>query len=389
MCIVMTSDIILGYGDTRSNHLLGLFSGLSKLTEVYLFVPTNHKKQNDSHIKYIMKFKQIGYMGLVLYDVSAFIRLFLFCCKVKVDAIYHRQSGFNIAPLCVSMIFRIPFFVEVNGLLTEQSKMRSETYNISKSQLTIAKLSEKINYRFSKKIIVVAEGIKRGIIKSYHISPEKVIVIQNGADTDLFKPLNKKEIFADFNFDINCKYVGFVGSFAPWHGLEHLIDSAPLVLSEYPDVKYVLIGDGGLKGKIKKKIDDLGLNDNFIFVDRIPHSEVPKYINLFDVCIIFKDKKIPGSPLKLAEYMACGKAVIATNSEDFEILKEINAGILVNPENPREVCNAIITLIKNDSLRKNMGINARKYIIINRSWDSTAKEVFNEIVCHIRDTEVK
>ncbi|WP_162198013.1 glycosyltransferase family 4 protein [Methanosarcina mazei] len=379
----MTSDIVLNEKDTRANHLLGLFNALSQLSEVYLFVPKNHKKQYNSHIHYVSRFDTIYPVRVISYEVNMFIKLFLFCINERIGAIYHRQSGLNISPLIISRIFRIPFFVEVNGLLVNQANMTSDSYRISKLQLKVSKLSEKLNYKYSTKIIAVAEGIKRGIIKSYYIPPEKVIVIQNGADSDLFKPLNKKDVIFDFNFDVDCKYVGFVGSFAPWHGLENLVNSAPLVLSEYPDMKYVLIGNGGLKEKIHKMINDLGLKDNFIFVDRVPHEEVPKYINIFDVCTILKDKNIPGSPLKLAEYMACGKPIIATNSEDFEVLKEINAGILVDPENSEEVCRAIVTLLKDDSLRYNMGIKARKYVVKNRSWKSTAQEVYNEILCYI------
>jgi glycosyltransferase involved in cell wall biosynthesis len=379
MRIIMTSDIMLNCADTRANHLLGLFKPLSKLSELYLFVPNNHNRQYDPHIKYIFRFDKIYPIRIISYEISMFIQLFLFCMNLKIDAIYHRQSGLNISPLIISKIFRIPFFVEANESLRSQSTMLSDTYNISKLQLRIAYLSEKINYKYSTKIFAVAEGVKYGIIKSYHISPEKVIVIQNGADTELFKPFNAKKMPLSFNYNINCKYIGFVGSFAPWQGLEYLVNSAPLVLSEFPNVKYVLVGNGALYRKIIELVNELGLKDNFIFVDTVPHEEIPKYINIFDVCVIFKDKDIPSSPLKLAEYMACGKPVIATNSEDFKILKKFNAGILVDPENSEEVRRAIITLLKDDSLRFNMGINALNYVVENRSWKIAAQNIFYEI----------
>jgi glycosyltransferase involved in cell wall biosynthesis len=88
-----------------------------------------------------------------------------------------------------------------------------------------------------------------------------------------------------------------------------------------------------------------------------------------------KKKDIPGSPLKLWEYMACGKPVIATNTEDFKVLEGYNAGILVDPEKPEEVADAITTLLKNKDLREEMGNNGRRYVVENRSWGAVAGEV--------------
>ena len=73
--------------------------------------------------------------------------------------------------------------------------------------------------------------------------------------------------------------------------------------------------------------------------------------------------------------MACGKPVIATNTQDFKALEEYNAGILVDPEKPDEVADAIITLLKYKELREEMGKNGREYVVENRSWEAVAREV--------------
>jgi glycosyltransferase involved in cell wall biosynthesis len=378
MRIIITYNVSLNNTDTRSNHILGLFNNLRKLSEVYLFVP---KIQNITVIDpYIKPIPQLWtpIIGAISFQISLFFHLFIFCSKSNIDAIYNRQDNYTISPLIISKIFKIPFFVEVNGLAVNESKLVNSHSKLRfKLHLILVQFSEKYNYNHAKKIFAVSESIKKGIIQHYNIQPHKIVVLENGTDTELFKPNNTKKV--NLGLDDTYKYIGFVGSFAPWHGLEYLIKSAAIVLNKYPCVKYILVGDGILKEKILKMITDLNLENNFILIGQIPHEKVPMYINAFDICVILKNKNIPGSPLKLYEYLSCGKPIIATYSEDFKALSEFNAGILVNPENLEELSSETVSLLINDNLRKTMGNNARKYVLENHSWSRVAKDVHNNI----------
>jgi glycosyltransferase involved in cell wall biosynthesis len=174
--------------------------------------------------------------------------------------------------------------------------------------------------------------------------------------------------------DLSCLYVGFVGIIAPWQGLEHLIRSAPQILREDPKTKFLLVGDGESRNKLVELVKELDLASHFVFVGAVPYTEVPKYINAMDVCISFR-KGTPASPLKLYEYMVCGKPVVATDNPDNNFAKEINAGILIDPEKPEEVAGSIISLLKNDVMREKMGGNGRKYVLEKRSWQAVTQEV--------------
>ena len=121
-------------------------------------------------------------------------------------------------------------------------------------------------------------------------------------------------------------------------------------------------------------VQDMGLAEHFDFVGEVPYTEVPAYMNAMDVCISFR-KGTPASPLKIYEYMLCGKAVVATDDPDNSFIREINAGLLVDPEESNEVANAIIELLKNDEFREQMGNNGRKYVLENRSWEAVAREI--------------
>jgi glycosyltransferase involved in cell wall biosynthesis len=73
--------------------------------------------------------------------------------------------------------------------------------------------------------------------------------------------------------------------------------------------------------------------------------------------------------------MACWKPVVATNTKDFKALEQCNAGLLVDSEDHEEVANAIQTLLKDKELSKRMGINARKCVVENHSWERVAMKV--------------
>ena len=372
MCIVITSQVNLDDVDTRSNHILGLFENISKISETYLFVPTvKTNKEKTSLINYV-PYLNFPILKIISYEILLFFRLLLFDNNKKIDAIYNRQSPCTVFPLFLSKILGVPFFVEVNGSLLAEGQI-----NENAKLLGIVKISEKLNYNYASRIIAVSEGIKQDLMELYGLPASKINVIENGTDTELFYPIDKNEL--ELDFDKKYKYVGFIGSFAPWHGLEHLIRSTPYIVKEYAEVRFILVGDGALKGKILDLIKDLHLEDYFLLTGRVHHSNIPEYINMFDICTIFKDKDIPGSPLKLYEYLACGKPVVATNSPDFSILERFELGLLVNPYDSKEVSSSIVNLLKDDNLRDKMGINGRKYAVDKGSWMHVATEVHNII----------
>ena len=373
MRIMMTCDVALEGTDGQTSHILELFNNLNKLTQVYLFSPkSNINIIKIKNSKYILKLA-IPKLGVLVYEISLFLKLAYYCNRIGFDIIYTRISNLTIIPLIISKICGIPFVVEVNGFLIRERK-ESYPYKFDVN-LVLTKLCEIINYKYANKIIVVTQNIKKEIRKTYNVTDEKIVVIENGANTDLFRPMSREGVMNELNLNGNYNYIGFSGSFADFHGLDDLLKSAPLVLKKKSNTKFIFVGDGLMKESIIQMVKDLNLMDNFVFINRVPYEEVPRYINAFDVCVILKKKDIPGSSLKLWEYMACGKPVVATNTQDYKVLEDCNAGILVDPEKPKEVADAIVTLLKNKELREEMGKNGRKTVVKNHSWECVARDV--------------
>jgi glycosyltransferase involved in cell wall biosynthesis len=236
---------------------------------------------------------------------------------------------------------------------------------------------------FSDRIIAVTPGIKANLEKNYNIPGEKIVVVSNGANTSLFKPLKQETCRKELGLDLEIPYICFVGNLAPWQGVEYLVKAAPSILCRFPECRFLIVGDGVMKDDLFKLCSELGVEDRFIFTGVIAYDRVPLYVNASDTCtapfIFARNAKIGLSPLKLYEYMACGKPVVASNiSGVSDVLEASGGGIPVLPENPVALSEGILKLLENPELRMKLGSKGLSYVTENYSWYSVAKKV-NEV----------
>jgi glycosyltransferase involved in cell wall biosynthesis len=123
----------------------------------------------------------------------------------------------------------------------------------------------------------------------------------------------------------------------------------------------------------------VGVLDKIIFTGTVPYPKVPLYLNASDVCVApfvaGRNERMGVSALKMCEYMACEKPVVASRISGLEILEDNNAGILVEPESPSKLAQAILTLLQSKELRAQMGKNGRKYVVKNQSWENVARRI--------------
>lgn len=318
------------------------------------------------------------------------------------DVLYTRNPnfGFLTGLFCKNRCKKMVY--ELNGIPEDEKNLfnaKSEGDKFSnsggKNGFSFSKYSSSLNSRlklfvlkkaleFSDKIIAVTPGIKANLEKSYNISGEKIVVISNGANTSLFKPLELEICRKDLGLDSKTHYVCFVGNLAPWQGIEYLVKAAPLILSRFPECRFLIVGDGVMRNELVELSTQLGIRDKFIFTGVVAYDRVPTYINASDICVapfIFaRNAKIGLSPLKLYEYMACAKPVVASNiSGVSNALETSKAGIAVPPENPEALAQAILKLLENPDFRKSLGSKGLSYVTENYSWYSVAKQV--EGVC--------
>lgn len=363
-------------------HILELLENFKKYTNVIMFAP-GQKSVNRalSGIKYVPVIDN-KYLVQPSYELILPFYLLHSFINNRPDVLYLRQNSFPILPIIMCKILKIPLVVEVNGLVLDELKVnnsRSFAYWVF-SRLALR--SEKLNYRYCDRIVSVTDKLKEELVNLYAVPESKINVINNGANTDLFKPMNQEKVKAELQLDESKKYVCFVGNLAAWQGVEFLIYAAPLILEKCPDVRFLIVGDGAVKNKLLEVTSELGLSDKIIFTGRVPYESVPLYMNASDVCVApfikGRNAKIGLSALKTYEYLACGKPIVASSIPGVKDLIEFSGGgISVSPEKPEELACAVVKLILNENMRALMGEKGRKYVVENHSWNGVAKKILD------------
>jgi glycosyltransferase involved in cell wall biosynthesis len=367
-------------------HILELLSNLRKYTNVVLFAPG--QKGIDrvfSGIKYVPVIDN-KYLVQPSYEFMLSFYLLYSCIKSRPEILYLRQNSFPFFPLALCKIFKISSIVEVNGLVMDELSVSPDSKSFAYRVFSyLALRSERFNYRYCDRIVSVTDRLKDELVKLYSVPAEKIIVINNGANTDIFKPMDQKQARDKLKLDNSKKYICFVGHLAAWQGVEFLIYAAPYILEKCPDVRFLVVGDGVMKNRLLEIASETGVTDKFTFTGRIPYESVPVYINAADVCVapFIKDRnsKIGLSALKTYEYLACGKPIVASNIPGVKDLIDLSrGGISVPSENPEELANAVVKLISDQEMRNIMGEQGRKYVFENHSWDGVARKILD--ICH-------
>ena len=234
-------------------------------------------------------------------------------------------------------------------------------------------------YRRANRIIVVTPAFKDYLIDRWRVPAQKIDVVENGVETDLFAPaepvaaaVRRKELGAESSF-----LVCYVGTMGMAHGLETLLDAAARLQSAAPNILFVLIGEGSEKERIKSLAHSRGLA-NVRFLDQQPRETIPSFISASDLCLVLLKKTDVFKtviPTKMLEFMSCARPVIlGVGGHARQILEDAGAGLAIEPENADALATAITQLDHNPELAKTLGEQGRAYILQNSSRASTAQK---------------
>jgi len=173
--------------------------------------------------------------------------------------------------------------------------------------------------------------------------------------------------------------VAFVGNLALWQGVDILIESAFQLLSKGKKLKFLIIGEGVVKSFLMKKVLDSGYLREFIFTGMIENENIPFLINIAEICVApfisERNRKSGVSPLKVFEYMACGKPVVASRIEGLEFIEEERAGRLIEPGDVIGLEKALYDLTKEPQERIDMGQRGLQIARERFSWESRATKI--------------
>jgi glycosyltransferase involved in cell wall biosynthesis len=232
-------------------------------------------------------------------------------------------------------------------------------------------------YRRSDRIVVVTPAFKEHLMQRWQVAEDKISIIENGVETDLFAPASaaanaalRHELGADGKF-----LVCYIGTMGMAHGLETLLDAAAELQRRNSNAQFLLVGEGAEKERIKAMGQSRGLS-SVRFLDQRPRERIPAFISASDACLVLLKKTDVFKtviPTKMLEFMSCARPVIlGVDGQARQIIEDADAGIAIKPENSEALVNAISRLSADRKLGTELGQRGREHIVQYFSRGRTA-----------------
>ena len=232
-------------------------------------------------------------------------------------------------------------------------------------------------YKHANHIVVVTPAFKNYLVDERGISPEKISIIENGVESELFSPKVenaslRQKLCAEGKF-----VVAYIGTMGMAHGLETLLQAAAELQKTAPDVLFLLVGEGSDKERLIQCTNSQGLT-NIRFLGLQPREMVPEFISISDACLVLLKKTEVFKtviPTKMLEYMSCARPVIlGVDGQARKILDEAGAGVYIEPESATALVHVITKLAADPLLRRTMASNGRQHIVDHFSRQQKAKD---------------
>ena len=323
-----------------------------------------------------------GELRRILYNETLYRNLKRRFLQHKPAFIYERASLYATAGVRLAAEFNVPHIVELNApLAAEQAAYRATGWG------ALAAQAEQWTLTRADAVVVVSHELAQHV-KSLGVPARKIHVMPNGVNAQLFYPAKgsvRRSPCADGGRRrsgmraATRPTLGFVGGLRPWHGVEILPELLERLHQRHPDVRIIIVGDGQLKGELKRAFEKRGLARSVRFAGLLPHEEVPAAIRKFDLALAPYPKHHHDfyfSPLKLFEYMACGVAVVAARQGQIAALvRHGDTGWLYPPGDLHELAAGCERLLAHDALRRRVGAAAAKFVHEQFTWDKNAARV--------------
>jgi len=261
----------------------------------------------------------------------------------------------------------VPFILEVRDLWPESLTAVGLGGDDSLLHRGLTRIANFL-YRAADHIVVVSHAFENHLIKRWQVPPEKISVVHNGVDCELFNPRAdgaaiRRELGLDGKF-----VVSYIGTTGMAQGLETLIEAASKLQNAAPEIVFLLVGEGAEKRRIQSLARERGLR-NVRMLDQQPREHIPAYICASDACLVLlKNSYVFRTvlPTKMLEFMACARPVVlGVEGEAQRLLQEAEAGLCIEPENPADLANAVLQLADDPQLCQSLGANGRRYILRN------------------------
>jgi glycosyltransferase involved in cell wall biosynthesis len=312
----------------------------------------------------------IGELIELAYSGLAFYRLFKAYRAFGPDVLYERYNLFLLAGAWLHRLTGLPLFLEVNAPLAEERRLNSGL-----SLRRLAAWCERYVWRAADVVLPVTK-ILAGYVIAAGASARHIQVLPNGIDMDHFRPtLSGEPVRRRYGLE-GKTVIGFTGFLREWHGLPAIVDVIRGLKAQGYALHFLVVGEGQGRPALERAAKAAGIEDSITITGVVDRSEIPAYVASFDIAVQPKATEY-ASPLKLFEYMAVGRAIIAPDQPNLrEILINGENALLFAPDDSASLSAALSRLIVDASLRKQIGAAAAQTVqSLELTWDGNARKI--------------
>ncbi|BFU91560.1 MAG: hypothetical protein NTAFB01_27470 [Nitrospira sp.] len=305
------------------------------------------------------------------YALLSFVRGLMQAFVTRPDIVYYRWMDSPHA-LILAKLLRVPCVCEVNGEPVPQWPGNQRIF-VRRFKHLLTRLALKRCDR----IVVLTEGLRTLLRERYEVSFDRIIVLPSGTDVQRFVARDAVACRLELGLLPNRPYVGFVGSFYRYQGLACLLDAMMLVKRVCPSAELLLVGDGEAIEELKQQAKGMGFDGSVTWVGRVSYWEVPTWIGAMSVCVApFRGDRGETSPVKLFDYLACHRPVVASAIPSVVSTFTADSGVqLVRPDDPRPLADVILALLNDPSRCAVLGRKGRQFVEERFSWTAIVERL--------------
>lgn len=303
------------------------------------------------------------------YNAPALVRLARAVAAHRPDVIYERFSLFLLAGLWFRRWSRIPLLLEVNSPLFEE-RARNDGLRLH----GLGRRAQAAIWAGADHVLPVT-GVLADAIEATGVARDRITVVPNGIDPARFADAPDPRAARDALGLGDRLVLGFTGFVRGWNAVHRLLDIVARLGDRF-DLELRVVGDGPARASLEAHARSLGIADRLTITGTVGRDGIARQVRAFDIAVL------PGvtpysSPLKLFEYLALGRAIVAPDLPNLrEILSHGHDALLFDPDDPDGLERAVTALCEDAPLRARLGANAQATIAAGSlTWAANAGRV--------------
>ncbi|TLD45931.1 MAG: GDP-mannose-dependent alpha-(1-6)-phosphatidylinositol monomannoside mannosyltransferase [Accumulibacter sp.] len=288
------------------------------------------------------------------------------------DLIHAHSPVLNALPsLWVGRRQRLPVVYEMRASW-EDAAVDHGTTRAGSLRYRASRALESFALRQADEVTTICQGLHADIA-GRGISPERITVIPNAVDVELFRIDAQPDSALRRSLGLDgATVVGFAGSFYGYEGLDLLLEAACLLLPRHPQLRVLLVGGGPQESNLRAQATAAGIAQQVIFTGRVPHADVQRYYGLIDILAY---PRLPirltelVTPLKPLEAMAQGRMLVASDVGGHrELIRHGETGFLFRAGDAGSLAAAIDELLAKRQRWPEIRRQARHFVEVERTW---------------------